>query len=83
MKTNLGIRFDLGVSNMKHKGIHALVSILLFVGCTPFTSEGRMQDIVYTEDTRTGLCFANLYPASSQYNVTNVPCTAEVERLIK
>lgn len=60
-----------------------LITITILLGCSSFNEEGRMVDIVYTKDRRTNLCFASMYPTSTQYVLTNVPCTPEVERLVR
>jgi len=46
------------------------------------------QTIRYVKDQRTGLCFAYNYVSGSAYGgggevLTHVPCTPEVEKLIK
>lgn len=42
-------------------------------------------DIIYVKDSRTNLCFVvsriNSYPIGIDYVYSNVPCSAEVEKL--
>lgn len=40
----------------------------------------KSKDILYLKDQRTNMCFAKTTDGTS---VTNVPCTPEVEKLIK
>jgi len=44
-------------------------------------AQGEM-DIIYFKDSRTGLCFSERGYGNS-YSYTCVPCTEEVEKLIK
>lgn len=41
-----------------------------------------IQRIVYLKDMQTGLCFASTSLTGNDKNLTNVPCTPEVEKLI-
>lgn len=40
-------------------------------------------DMEYYKDNRTGLCYGTLYLGSQSTAIANVPCSPEVERLIK
>ena len=66
-----------------------LLSILL-IGCETLTQQGIENEralikteLSYYKDTRTGLCFAGLGVGGPAQTITNVPCTPEVEKLIK
>jgi hypothetical protein len=67
--------------------------LLLCLGCDEKTKReffpsaaGRVIQITYTQDARTGLCFAvNSVTNSNGFSddvFTNVPCTPEVEKLL-
>jgi len=73
-----------------------LLVFLFLMGCEeskqtdspkPSWEAKQANSIVYTKDTRTNLCFAlstvGEYPIGTSVIVTNVPCTPEVEKLIK
>ena len=74
--------------------IKYLFIFLCLVGCTaqdlsnfaPTTKE-RVNRIQYMKDTRTNLCFTvsdvNEYPLGTAIIFSNVPCSEEVEKLIK
>jgi hypothetical protein len=51
------------------------------------TVEDKVVELTYVKDTRTKLCFAvswvSEYPIGTAYVYSSVPCTPEVERLIK
>lgn len=49
------------------------------------TIHERAQEIFYTKDERTGLCFAynSILTDVNSYVFSNVPCTPEVEKLIR
>jgi hypothetical protein len=53
----------------------------------PSKSDLKEENIVYFKDSRTGICYAALNSAStdgfSSTTITYVPCTPEVEKLIK
>ncbi len=53
-----------------------------FVGC--ITASDKAQNLHYTKDRRTDLCFA-MYCVGCKTSapITNVPCTPEVERLLE
>ena len=68
--------------------------LLCLVACSPQAREDffppankRVAQITYVKDTRTNLCFVHnevTMPNMVSYDVfTNVPCTPEVEALIK
>jgi len=42
-----------------------------------------MPKLTYSKDTRTGFCFAAAYAGSNAGMLTMVPCSGEVEQLIK
>lgn len=54
----------------------------LIVLCLAITS-CSIEDIKYTKDYRTGLCFATLNLGSNNGTMTNVPCSPEVEKQIQ
>ncbi len=61
------------------KTLLALVGVLVLAGCGNHPSS-----ITYFKDHRTGLCFAAMSDAiASNYTMTCVPCTPEVERLVE
>jgi len=43
----------------------------------------NINNLDYFKDKRTNLCFAGLDLLSNAQSITNVPCTPEVENLIK
>lgn len=61
------------------------------IGCTmnsaPSKSDLKETNIVYFKDSRTGICYAALNSTASDgfssTTLTYVPCTPEVEKLIK
>jgi hypothetical protein len=67
-----------------------LLAVFL-VGCTinsaPKPADLKEQNIVYFKDSRTGICYAALNSLGGDYSntttITYVPCTPEVEKLIK
>lgn len=50
-----------------------------------FDMHSYIENVRYCKDIRTGLCFAGCPIYGGAYNsvLTNVPCTPEVEKLIK
>ena len=60
-----------------------LVALFSLLGCTKAVEE--VQTIEYVKDSRTNLCFVvsriNSYPIGIDYVYSNVPCSAEVEKL--
>lgn len=64
---------------MKYLG---LTAVLFAISCVPENNE-VLNTISYFRDERTGLCFAARALGFNQGVMSNVPCTAEVERLIK
>jgi hypothetical protein len=65
--------------------VKKLITVGLFLfGCdhTQRTNE-LLPELIYIRDNRTGLCFASRYLGHQAGVMTNVPCTPEVERLIK
>ena len=74
--------------------MRSILILLCILGCTPPSSENipstlsqEVNSINYVKDNRTGLCFAvsyvGEYPIGSSHILSNVPCTPEVEKLIK
>jgi hypothetical protein len=69
-----------------------LIFLVLMVGCDkaqPSETDERFlaRSLVYFKDNRTNLCFAKRSVPPNGFgfdggNVTNVPCTPEVEKLI-
>ena len=43
----------------------------------------HIKQIIYSKDSRTGLCYASMSLGSNWAVLTNVPCTPEVEKLIQ
>lgn len=72
------------------KYIIVLLSLILF-GCSAEQiskmnkehDDGIIKTIYYKKDKRTGLCFASWGLGGNGGLLTNVPCTPEVEKLIK
>lgn len=58
-----------------------LAVVLLTMACVD--SHTEVNKINYFRDNHTGLCFAAYRLQSPNGLLTNVPCTPEVERLIK
>lgn len=60
-----------------------IVAALFFVGCDPITPQTHTDEIVYTKDSRTGLCFALAGGETIRVKgISIVPCE-KVEHLIK
>lgn len=57
-----------------------IISLFLF-GCSTPTEE--INKIRYYKDIRTNLCFVENYTYAGHIVFANVPCSPEVERLIK
>jgi len=78
MKRNLWVAVSLGA--------------LLFAGCSggdapdPGTAKQAAQNIVYSKDERTGLCYPSVsstsYAGYNLISITNVPCSPAVEKLL-
>lgn len=69
---------------------YILILAIFIMGCETLKQQGIEneknlinQDLSYYKDSKTGLCFAAISIGSTAQSVTNVPCTPEVERLIK
>lgn len=61
-----------------------LIICLLACACnTVSNSNSIMSDLIYVKDTRTNLCFATAYAYSNNAVMSNIPCTPEVEQIIK
>jgi hypothetical protein len=64
-----------------------LLCLLLVMGCEVQKPQDEVQTIEYYKDSRTGLCFVNNSINNGHWMVyhvySNVPCTPEVEKLIK
>lgn len=58
-----------------------IIGLMLCVGCTSATEE--VNEMGYYKDGRTGLCFAYNRTYGGHPVFTNVPCTPEVEFLIR
>jgi hypothetical protein len=68
----------------------ALIGITFLIGCTinsaPSKSDLKEENIVYFKDSRTGICYAALNSYNGNTTTTTftyVPCTPEVEKMIK
>lgn len=68
-----------------------IMSAIILAGCVPSknqpgfkspNTETMMEDIQYTRDTKTDLCFAIVYPITNANVMTNVPCD-KVEKFLK
>jgi hypothetical protein len=66
-----------------------VIATLILSACNPpetsTASQSGVGGIKYFKDTRTGLCFASASTSltNNAATLTYVPCTPEVERLIK
>ncbi len=54
---------------------------LLVMACA--NTNDRIQSMQYFKDDKTGLCFAAKHMSMNNAVMSHVPCTPEVERLIK
>jgi hypothetical protein len=61
----------------------AIINSVLLIGCHFSTSDEEVKQLEYYKDTRTGLCFVENVTYYGYDVFANVPCTPEVERLIK
>jgi hypothetical protein len=70
------------VKNQAQRRLFTFFSVaLLTMSCA--NNSDRIESMEYFRDTRTGLCFAAQALGFNQAVMTNVPCTPDVERLIK
>lgn len=62
-----------------------IILLTMLFGCRQWTHADTTEIVTYTKDSRTKLCFASKRPngLAESFSMTNVPCTPEVERLIK
>lgn len=69
-----------------------LLGMVFVVGCSggeapdPGTAKKAAQNIAYSKDERTGLCYASVssmsYAGYNVISITNVPCSPAVEKLL-
>jgi len=64
-----------------------ILLVFLLLGCETQKPQEEIQDIKYYKDYRTNLCFVNNSINNGHWGIyhiySNVPCTPEVEKLIK
>lgn len=64
--------------------IGIVIGATFLTGCgEPVSTKEKMDKIVYSKDRNTNLCFASYAFGSRNGTLTYVPCTPEVENLIK
>ncbi len=69
-----------------------LLGVVFLTGCLggdapdPGTAKKAAQNVAYSKDERTGLCYASVssvsYSGFNVISITNVPCSPAVEKLV-